>query len=200
MIASVEVFDTPKYSVEHLFDKEINGFLIEKFETSSKAKGLEKYLRHCAISDEVENLSRTYLIKDRVTEELAGYFSLRTGLITKPLLGWAFDSVPAIELSNFAMDYNYKTKHTGEMQHLGAYVFKRFVVPMVKAVAGLVGVNSLYLYALPNERLMEHYENMGFSYLPPDEEEFVLDHVKPMYDIGCVFMYQVLSLGKNSHS
>ena len=90
------------------------------------------------------------------------------------------------------MDYNYKSRHTGEMQHLGAYVFKRFVVPTVKAVAELIGVNSLYIYALPSERLMEHYEKMGFSRLPRDEEMFVQAHVKPKYDKDCIFMYQVL--------
>lgn len=193
MIASINVFDTLKYSVEHLFDNEINGLLIEKFETSPNAKGLEIYLRHCAVSDEVEHLSRTYLVKDRVTKELAGYFSLRTGLITKPVLGESFDSVPAIELSNFAMDSNYREHHTGKMQHLGVYVFRHFVVPLVELVAELVGVNSLYLYALPNERLMDHYEKMGFSRLPPDQEIFVRDHIKPKYDEGCIFMYQVLA-------
>ncbi|SHL22658.1 hypothetical protein [Fibrobacter sp. UWEL] len=200
MIASIEVFDTLKYSVEHLFDNEINSLLVEKFETSPNARGLEIYLRHCAVSDEVEHLSRTYLIKDRVTEELAGYFSLRTGLITRPVSGSSFDSVPAIELSNFAMDCNYKARHTGEMQHLGAYVFKYFVVPTVKAVAELIGVNSLYIYALPSGRLMEHYEKMGFLRLPPDEEMFVHNHVKPKYDNGCVFMYQVLSLKNRCYS
>lgn len=64
----------------------------------------------------------------------------------------------------------------------------------------LVGVNSLYLYALPSERLMEHYEKMGFTRLPSDQEKFVQDHVKPVYDVDCIFMYQVLSLDNDSFS
>lgn len=200
MISSVKVSDTRKYSIEHILDNEINGFLIENFETSSKARGLETYLRHCAVSDEVDHLSRTYLIKDHDTGELAGYFSLRTGLFTKPIFKDSFDSVPAIELANFAMDSNYKKSHTGKMQYLGIYVFRHFVIPIVKQVAELVGVNSLYLYALPSERLMEHYEKMGFTRLPSDQEKFVQDHVKPVYDVDCIFMYQVLSLDNDSFS
>lgn len=86
------------------------------------------------------------------------------------------------------------------MQYLGIYVFRHFVILIVKQVAELVGVNSLYLYALPSERLMEHYEKMGFTRLPSDQEKFVQDHVKPVYDVDCIFMYQVLSLDNDSFS
>lgn len=199
MISSAQVFDTDGYSVEHLFDNEINGLLIEQFQVTENARGLEVYLRHYAISDEVEHLNRTYLVKDKFSQELAGYFSLRTGLITKRVNGNSFNSFPAIELSNFAIEANYRHNHP-EVYHLGRYIFRHFVVPMVKQIAELVGVNSLYLYALPNGRLMGHYEKMGFTRLPPDQESFVQDHIKPIYDEGCIFMYQVLSLGNESLS
>ncbi len=33
---------------------------------------------------------------------------------------------------------------------------------------------------------------MGFSRLPEHQEKFVQRHVKPKYDEGCIFMYQVI--------
>ena len=40
--------------------------------------------------------------------------------------------------------------------------------------------------------LIEHYQTMGFSRLPEQQEKFVQRHVKPKYDEGCIFMYQVI--------
>lgn len=70
--------------------------------------------------------------------------------------------------------------------------FEFFVLPIVKCMAKYIGVNSLYIYALPEQKLIEHYGKMGFSRLPPKQERFVQHHVKPKYDEGCIFMYQVL--------
>ena len=59
-------------------------------------------------------------------------------------------------------------------------------------LAKYVGVNSLYIYALPETRLIEYYKKLGFTRLPKKQEQFVQYHVKPQYDEGCVFMYQTL--------
>ena len=59
-------------------------------------------------------------------------------------------------------------------------------------MAQYIVANSLYIYALPYEKLIEHYATMGFSLLPEDQEKFVQSHVKPKYDAGCRFMYQTL--------
>lgn len=61
--------------------------------------------------EENEKQTRTYLIKDRTTGELACYFSMRTGLVTLQVDGDAFDSLSAVELSNFAMNQVYKSNH-----------------------------------------------------------------------------------------
>ncbi len=59
-------------------------------------------------------------------------------------------------------------------------------------VAELIGVQALYIYALPEDELIEHYSTFGFSRLEPELEEFVHKHVKPAYDESCIFMYQIL--------
>ncbi len=191
MIEELFIEDKPNYSIEHLYDSPENIALIQAFEASEKGKGLEYYLKEAAEDDEKNNLSRTYLVKDAITQELAGYFTLRTGLITIQVQDDNFDSYPAAELSNLAVNIQYKRKHP-EVDGLGKYIFRCFVIPLVKKLAKYIGLHSLYIYALPEEKLIEHYKTMGFSRLPPAQENFVQNHVKPKYDEGCIFMYQTL--------
>ena len=104
MIVEFSVYDTPDYSVEHLLDSSNNLRLIQEFEVGNQAGGLEDYLKYQAENDERNNNSRTYLVKDVVTGELVCYFSLRTGLITIQVTGDSFDSFPAIERANLAVN------------------------------------------------------------------------------------------------
>lgn len=189
MIVAFSVLDTELYTVEHISSSPCDLSAIQSFETNDKSRGLEYYLKDTALYDEENNLSRTYLVKDSATHELAGYFSLRIGLITRQVEGKKFDSIPAIELANFAVNTNYKKNHP-EIKLLGFYIFKNFIIPLSKCFCKYIGIYALYIYALPNENLIEHYMKMGFSRLPP--EQFVQFHVKPKYDDGCIFMYQIL--------
>ena len=43
MIVEFSVFDTPYFSIEHLFDSDVNAHLIEGFEAGNGAFGLESY-------------------------------------------------------------------------------------------------------------------------------------------------------------
>ena len=191
MIVEFSVFDTPKLTIEHLFDSPKNPELISSFSAANNAYGLESYLKNQATKDERNNFARTYLVKDKATGELACYFSLRTGLITFQNVNDLFDTFPAIELSNFATNSIYRRNHP-EIQKLGVHIFDVFILPIVRCMAKYVGVNSLYIYALPNDKLIDHYQIMGFTRLPADEEKFVQQHVKPKYDEGCIFMYQTV--------
>lgn len=191
MIVEFSVIDTKDFTIEHLFDSPENQDLIANFQATNDAAGLEDYLKIQSVEDEENNCSRTYLVKDALSGELVAYFSLRTGLITIQVQDDSFDSVPAIELANFAINKLYKDSHP-EAQKLGFYTFKKFVLPIVQRMSVYVGVSALYIYALPEEKLIEHYHTMGFSRLPEHQEKFVQRHVKPKYDEGCIFMYQVI--------
>lgn len=191
MIVEFSVYDTPAFSVEHLFESPENQVLIEKFNVSNDALGLEVYLKEQSVVDETNKMSRTYLVKDKVTGELVGYFSLKTGLITLQVFKDAFESIPAIELANFAVNEAYRRNHPG-IKRIGYYIFLSFIRPLAESVGKYIGVNALYIYALPQEKLIEHYRTMGFSRLPPEQEAFVQNHVKPKYDENCIFMYQTL--------
>ena len=47
-----------------------------------RGQGLENYIKHSAFYDEEDNTMRTYLIRDNVSSELVGYFSLKAGLVS----------------------------------------------------------------------------------------------------------------------
>ena len=157
-------------------------------------KGLEYYLKEVAEYDERSHLSRTYLVRAKDTDEIVGYFSLRAGLFTiddgtdNPI---NFDAVPAIELANFAVNSAYRVKHP-EVLGIGTTIFRSFILPVARTAAELIGVQALYIYALPEDELIGHYSTFGFSRLEPELEDFVHKHVKPAYDENCIFMYQIL--------
>lgn len=169
---------------------EIKAFNVAK----PSGKGLEYYLKESAEYEERQKLNRTYLVKAKDTDEIVGYFSLRAGLFTledgtdNPI---NFYAVPAVELSNFAVNSAYRTKHP-EVRKIGETMFRDFILPIARTVAELIGVQALYIYALPEDELIEHYSTFGFSRLEPELEEFVHKHVKPAYDESCIFMYQIL--------
>ena len=191
MIVEFSVLDTEDFTIEHLFDSVENENLIAEFSALNGAEGLENYLKNQASSDERNLYARTYLIKDSVTGELAAYFSLRSGLITVQAYQESFDTIPAIELSNFAVNKNYRNNHP-ETAMFGAFILKKFILPLAQVMSRYIGTSSLYIYALPDEKLIEHYTKLGFTRLPKKQEKFVQNHVKPKYDEVCVFIFQNL--------
>lgn len=173
------------FYIEHLgLDENTDCFTVN----NPKGKGLESYFRKYAIRDEEENIARTYVIKDNSSKEIVAYFTLRSGLITVSrgfLKG--FDAITGIELANFAVNDSYREVHD-VIPRLGSYIFYTFILPLVKNISCYVGAKLIYIYALPEDKLMSHYETMGFSRTSEKMERFVYSHVKPAYDKNCIFM------------
>lgn len=185
------VIDGKDFFIEHLSESDENERLIAGFRALNGAKGLENYLKCRALDDEKSMNARTYLVKDKSTGELAGYFSLRSGLITIQAYHEHFDTIPAVELSNLAINGEYRKKHK-DKKHLSYIFLQSFILPLAQTMSRYIGIASLYIYALPDEKLIEHYTKLGFTRLPKKQEKFVQNHVKPKYDEGCVFMFQNL--------
>lgn len=182
------ILDTLDYS------NKINNFIIKR----PKAKGLELYLKHIAIYDEKNGLAKTYLVLDNDTNELVGYFSLKAGDITvnerrHGLLNTIeFDSIPGVELSNFAVNDEYREKHD-KMNGIGYIILNDFVIPLIEEVAKFIGMKVIYIFALPEESLINRYKEMNFQRLSKRQERAVHRRIKPAYDKDCIFMYQVIN-------
>ena len=185
--------ETGTFYVQHLTEANENLSAIKFFTVGQQSgMGLENYLKNVAEADENASFARTYLVKSKQTHEIAAYFTLRNGLFTLELNDDNFYTVPAIELSNFAVNAVFRSAHP-DIERIGYTVLSDFVLPIADFVRSFSGVKALYIYALPEERLIEHYKSLGFRRLAPEKEKFVHQHVKPKYDNGCVFMYQTLA-------
>ena len=184
--------ETELFYYEHLLDSTDNLQLIKDFFLKNPSgQGLERYIKELAESDEKDGSARTYLVKDKFTYEIVAYFSMKNGLFTIDAGNGYFYSIPSVELSNFAVNSSYRKNHPNA-KNLGSTVFAEFVLPIVKFLRTFVGIQAIYIYALPEDKLIKHYKTMGFHRLDPEDEQFVHQHVKPKYDDGCVFMYQLL--------
>ncbi|MBR5840781.1 MAG: hypothetical protein IKZ84_19755 [Victivallales bacterium] len=158
-------------------------------------EGLERYLKEDALMDEDEGFMRTYLARHRQTGDLVGYFSLKAGLVAlnerrMPDSSIAFDTVPGVELANFAINRRFLEKY--HQRRMGGIVFHRLVVPLVLKFAESLGIYLLYIFALPQPKLIETYHNYGFQRLSDKAERLLHMRLKPSYDESCIFMFQTL--------
>ena len=140
---NLETLNTKMYSITHLSEsdgKDIQNFYI----SNQKGKGLEVYLKRVAMYEEKENIARTYIIRDNYTNEIAAYFTLRTGLITQKTKLFYFDNMTGIELANFGANDHYWKAHD-VIPRLGTYIFTTFVIPIISDVHDYVGIKCGYL-------------------------------------------------------
>ena len=194
MARSDVVCEGAEYYCSHLSnaneDDERDIMLFESVDTSGS--GLTTYLQTLAFAEESAGTMRTYLVRDNDTDELAGYFSLKAGLVSMDETTEGdrqrFNTVPGIELANFAFNGAYRREHPTSRGG-GASIFNELILPIVRRVAEDVGVYLLYIYSLPYERLMANYASYGFIRLPREDEELLHARLKPRYDDQCVFMY-----------
>lgn len=181
---------------EHLTDSSEHHKLIDGFKTMRKeGKGLEKYLKNCAVEEEVAGIARTYLVRDANNNELVGYFSLKAGSVTvNESRKWfitEFDSIPGIELANFAVNDAYRETHR-EFLGIGKIIFYYFIQPIAKDISSKLGAKFLYIFALPYRDLISYYRTMDFERLDKQKENRLHRRIKPRYDKSCVFMYQLI--------
>lgn len=180
---------------------DINGFTID----APEGQGLSVYLKEYSRNDELERDMRTYLVRDIVTDECVGYFSLKAGLISLNEIETEiedaetgehktireFDTLPGVELANFAVNSSY-IKNYPYLKGVGHVIFTEFIIPMIEEAAKYVGIKMVYIYALPYDKLIGRYMRYGFRRLPEEQENDLHRRLKPRYDESCRFMYLLL--------
>lgn len=188
----IDELNNQYYKISHLLDYDLES--LKSFRINNpRGAGLAVYLKKYAVANELAGISRTYIISDTKLNMPVAYFTLQTGLITVSRGFFRkFDVITGIELTNFAVNDAYREAQD-IIPKLGAYIFNKFILPIVRDISKYVGAKYLYIYALPEDKLMSHYQTMGFSYLPNKEARYVYRHVKPAYDKSCVFMWQSIN-------
>ena len=102
-----------------------------------------------------------------------------------------FDTVPGIELANFAVNGTFVKNHN-TVKGCGLTIYRELVREVVRRAAEIVGVAIVYLFALPDPKVIANYERYGFRRLSLDREDMIHSRLKPRYDQKCIFMYSVL--------
>jgi hypothetical protein len=158
-----------------------------------------------AFPEEDAGIMRTYMVRDNSSSELVGYFSIKAGLISlneheeivvdsitgKETRKTVFDTLPGVELANFAVNDSYIKKYP-ENKGVGLIIFRSFIMPIIQEAAKSIGIKILYLFALPYQDLISRYKSYGFSRLDDPYEDQLHSRLKPSYDESCKFMYQRL--------
>ena len=153
---------------------------------------LQAFIQEQALSEDDKRLNNTFIVRNIQTLEVVAYFSLRSGMISanerRVQFRRVFDTVPGVELSNFAVNDNYIRKHNKE-SGVGAIVFSDFIIPIVDQASKYVGISVIYIYALPEKNLISRYRQYGFERLEKRQERSLHRRFRPYYDEGCIFMY-----------
>ena len=161
---------------------------------------MEIFLKESASTEEESNCNRTYVVRDNNTEEIAAYFSLKAGLFSIEAdmsensddIVSGFDTAPGIELAEFGVNSDYLSVHPGK-RGIGLIIFNDFIIPIVKKVQEMIGVKVLYIFALPEEKLINRYiDKYKFCRLDKVDEDNLHNRRKPRFDNGCIFMYQLI--------
>ena len=177
------------------FDDFVKSFNINRPEGAN----LVRFLKEFSLYENNLNLSKTYLVIDKTTDEVAGYFSLKAGTITlnggKYKKPEDFDAIPGIEISNFAANDVYRKAHGLDDINfkIGKSMFINFILPIINEVSKVIGVNNVYIFALPEKKLIDYYKNLGFERLSEKSEEKLHSRIRPFYDQNCIFMWQRLA-------
>ena len=188
---SPDFFDL--YECRHLCEDDAEG--LKGFTVRDGGGNLANYLSVRALYDEQEHNARVYLVIDKETKEIAGYFALKAGYVAihakRKLFSKEFDSVPGVELANFAVNSSYIQNH-GNRKGLGAAIFEYCILPTAKKAQEVIGIKFIYIFALPYLDLINRYKAYGFSRLNRLQEKNTHVLIRPRYDQGCIFMYQTL--------
>ena len=180
------------YYCEHLVltretNDEINEFLINNH---LGGKGLMDYLQQYAIADENNHVMRTYLVRDKYTKELAGYFSLRAGSLKLEVM---YDNesgiYPCVELAYVAMNDAYINLHPYN-EGTGLTVFNDMIIPIAKEISKVIGAKGIVGYAINIPTLLDRYINdYGFTRLNHINEKELHELYRPANDDDCIFIY-----------
>ncbi len=188
------IIETKHLYCSHLSDADMDE--IKDFEViNDEGAGVERFIKLSSYMHEDANLDRSYLVRVKATDELVAYFSLRAGFValdSKYGNAESFDSIPGVEISNFAINKQYRLKHP-KTKGIGKVIFENIIRPIIKETAELIGVRIIYIFALPEEKLISYYHDaLEFARLSIEQENKMHDRIRPEYDRDCIFMYQRL--------
>ena len=192
---STKILETPLFYCKSISN--FNSLQLKQFMPQHGTDGLKKYLIKYARKHEEQGIERTYIVCDSQTDAMAGWFSLQTSTLPYQSKKDSFH-IPALELTNFAVDERYRINHKEEFKKcsIGMYIYFDFIEPLAYTISRIAGCQSIYVFALNQKKLLQYYKDkLGFQEFDKDGDDIIrLPNSK--YCEGLVYLYQNLSDNK----
>lgn len=194
------ILENELFTCEHLVNSESVFRELNNFEINPDypdGANLADYIQCNAFDDEKYGECRTYLVRDKRSDEIVAYFTLRAGLVTRQNIlpnedRHSFDNLSGIDLVCFATNY-YFIKNNPEYKGCGIIVFEDFILTIAKNVSEQIGAAIIFGYAVNEDKLMDYYCNkLGFSRLSTDAENIINDRFRERFDKDCYFIYRTI--------
>lgn len=177
------------FYVEQL-TQDINSYELKMFRVQHDETQLTAYLKKFA-KKHVEALqNKIYLVRSAKTGQLAAWFGLKAATLPYNDIGDSF-LIPAVELTHFAVDERFRrAKSSADSVRTGEYIFKAFIVPIVREAAERIACKNIFVFAIDNPRLVSYYKKyLGFKEITSVNEKQFFEYAAPDYDEGCRFLY-----------
>ena len=96
------------------------------------------------------------------------------------------------QTANFAVNSAYIARNP-DKKGVGRIIFADFILPLIDEASEFIGIQILYIFALPYDSLINRYMQYGFRFLSDSQEQALHRRLKPRYDQNCRFMYIILN-------
>ena len=168
----------------------ITGTDFVKIETLSD-KGIKKASRVLELQDKQQRIISTMLFLNNVVNIVAT--TITTLLVTIYIKNIPLAVATAVLTFVILIFCEITPKRIANKNAENIIIFfADFIKPLIKKAAELVGVKVIYIFALPFDELIKHYEKYGFRRLNSQSEIELHKRLKPEYDQSCIFMYRPL--------
>lgn len=154
-------------------------------------EALDLFLKSDSFYYDEQGQGNTYLIKLKETNEIIGYYTLKTNAIqlydedTKHIV-----ALPAIEIARLAVNNEYRNKK------FGTAIFTYYIIPKIKDIKSMVGVNTIMVFVIDEDTeeyedketkksVKYFYETLGFRLAEDEVQKFIEDD----YNEDCKLMY-----------
>ena len=173
-----------------LLDSSLNSYELKKFRVQHDETQLTDYLCKTAKKHQRQNLNKIYLVRQKETGYLIGWFALKAATLPYNDKDEVF-LTPAIEMTHFAIDKRYKaiTKNENSMK-TGEFIFWNHILEKVKEAAEKIACKDLFIFAINTPKLIAYYKDrLCFRELEGIEDKDFFEYAVPEYDEGCKFLY-----------
>ena len=155
---------------------------------------LDLFLNSESFKYNEDGQGNTYLIKLKSTNEIVGYYTLKTNAIQAYNENEKrVEALPSIEIARLAVNHKYRENG------FGTTIFTYYIIPKINNMKSIVGINTIMVFVEDEEiedyekkekkQVKYFYRTLGFKLAEDEVQQFIRDD----YNEGCKLMYMSTS-------